>query len=339
MALNIIKNYLTNNRCYQSGTTCNKIGIQIHTIGTGQGTAQSVADYWNQPSVSACVHYVCDADTPGKVLHLLPETIRAWADAGWGNNNLITIEICESDYIRYTNGASYVVTNEELFKADIMRGYNTAIMLCAKICKDRGWNPTAKLPNGMYLISSHNEGRLAGLSSAHVDPDHVWSRFGLTMDGLRKAVKNYMDTGSFVSDTLYRIRKDWDKPFTQTGAYKSLNEAKKACKPGYSVYDASGKEVYYSPVFSKKKKYRMDLSMALRKEPKANAEYVKFDDIPAAKQKYFKKGKNGEALIKKGTVDKCYGEIKVGTRGIYMKVLRGWILAQLNGKDRVTEVK
>ena len=189
MALNIIKNYLTNNRCYQSGTTCNKIGIQIHTIGTGQGTAQSVADYWNQPSVSACVHYVCDADTPGKVLHLLPETIRAWADAGWGNNNLITIEICESDYIRYTNGASYVVTNEELFKADIMRGYNTAIMLCAKICKDRGWNPTAKLPNGMYLISSHNEGRLAGLSSAHVDPDHVWSRFGLTMDGFEKLLK------------------------------------------------------------------------------------------------------------------------------------------------------
>ena len=145
MALNIIKNYLTNNRCYQTGTTCNKIGIQIHTIGTGQGTAQSVADYWNQSAVSACVHYVCDADTPGKVLQLLPETIRSWADAGWGNNNLITIEICESDYIRYTNGASYVVTNEELFKTDIMRGYNTAIMLCAKICKDRGWNPTAKL--------------------------------------------------------------------------------------------------------------------------------------------------------------------------------------------------
>lgn len=141
------------------------------------------------------------------------------------------------------------------------------------------------------------------------------------------------------SDTLYRIRKDWDKPFTQTGAYKSLKEAKKACEPGYSVYDANGKEVYYSPVFSKKKRYKMNLSMALRKEPKANAEYVMFKDIPAAKQKYFKEGKNGEALIKKGTVDKCYGEKKVGTRGIYMKVLRGWILAQLNEKDRVTKVK
>ena len=176
--LNVKKNYLTNNRCYQKGITCAKIGIQIHTIGCAQGTAQSVADYWNQPAVSACVHYVCDADVPGNVLQLLPEAYRSWADAGWGNNNLISIEICESDYISYTGGANYDVNNEEKFKADILRGYNTAILLCAKICKERGWEPLVKLSNGMYLISSHNEGRLAGLSSAHVDPDHVWGRFG-----------------------------------------------------------------------------------------------------------------------------------------------------------------
>ena len=126
--LNIKKNYLTNNRCYQRGDTCTKIGIQIHTIGTGQGTAQSVADYWNQSAVSACVHYVCDADVPGNVLQLLPETYRSWADAGWGNNNLISIEICESDYISYTGGANYDVNKEEKFKTDIQRGYNTAIM-------------------------------------------------------------------------------------------------------------------------------------------------------------------------------------------------------------------
>ena len=71
MTLNIKKNYLTRNRCYQTGTRCKKIGIQLHTIGTGQGTAQSVADYWNQGAVSACVHYVVDCDTPGKVLQLL----------------------------------------------------------------------------------------------------------------------------------------------------------------------------------------------------------------------------------------------------------------------------
>ena len=190
--LTVKKNYLTNNRCYQRGETCEKIGIQIHTIGTGQGTAASVAAYWNQPAVSACVHYVCDADVPGYVLQLLPETYRSWADAAWGNNNLISIEICESDHISYTGGANYIIKNEAGFKADILRGYHTTVQLCAKICKERGWNPLTKLGNGMPLISSHNEGRLAGLSSGHVDPDHVWSRLGLTMDGFRKDVKAAM---------------------------------------------------------------------------------------------------------------------------------------------------
>ena len=77
MGLNIEKNYLTENRCYQTGAVCEKIGVQIHTIGTGQGTAQAVADYWNQGAVSACVHYCVDADIPGKVLQFLPENIRS----------------------------------------------------------------------------------------------------------------------------------------------------------------------------------------------------------------------------------------------------------------------
>ena len=186
--MKIIKNYLTKNRCYITGAKRTPIGIQIHTIGTGQGTAQSVADYWNQSAVSACVTYCVDADTPGKVLQFLPEWMRSWADAGWGNNNLITIEICESDYIRYTGGANYDVLDTSRCKADILRGYHTAVELCADICGRYGWNPKAKLKNGMHLISSHREGNLAGLSSNHGDPDHIWKRFGLTMDGFRKDV-------------------------------------------------------------------------------------------------------------------------------------------------------
>lgn len=332
--LNIKKNYLTNNRCYQKGVTCAKIGIQIHTIGCAQGTAQSVADYWNQSVVSACVHYVCDADVPGNVLQLLPEEIRSWADAGWGNNNLISIEICESDYISYTSGANYDVNNEEKFKADILRGYNTAVLLCAKICKERGWNPLAKLGNGMYLISSHNEGRLAGLSSAHVDPDHVWSHFNLTMDGFRKAVKAAMNS----EGGPYYVRKAWDRADTQIGSYTYLDNAKKVCRSGYHVYDVNGQLIYSPPVFQKGLHYRMQTDLALRTEPKASAALVQYDAIPAAKQRYFKRGGSGEAIIKKGTVDKCLKEYQVGSRGVYMKITRGWILAQYRGKNRVAKV-
>ena len=194
MGLNIEKNYLTENRCYQTGAVCEKIGVQIHTIGTGQGTAQAVADYWNQGAVSACVHYCVDADIPGKVLQFLPENIRSWADAGWGNNHLITVEICESDYISYSGGANYSMINSDKARTDIMRGYRTAAELCVYICERYGWNPQAKLGNGMYVISSHAEGAAAGLSSNHADPAHIWSRFGLSMDGFRTDVAKMMRT-------------------------------------------------------------------------------------------------------------------------------------------------
>lgn len=334
--LKIKTNYLTNNDCYRYAQICNKMGIQIHTIGTAQGTAASVASYWNQPEVEACVHYICDADVPGNVLQLLPETYRSWADAGWGNNNLITIEICESDYICYTGGASYTVQNAAKFQADILRGYNTAVQLCAKICKERGWDPLAKLSNGMHLISSHNEGRLAGLSSAHVDPDHVWGRFGLTMSGFRKDVKAAMNGGQ--NAQLYYVRKTWEDKTTQTGAYKSLEGAKAALKPGYSVFDSSGKKVAGMAVFAPGKKYQMLRDLELRKEPRGRGEKVLFSEIPASRRKYFKKGKSGEALIKKGTKDKCLEEYQVGTRGVYMRITRGWILAQYQGRDRVKKV-
>lgn len=331
--LHIKQNYLTNNLCYQRGVTCTKIGIQIHTIGCAQGTAGEVAKYWNQDTIPACVHYICDADVPGNVLQFLPETYRSWADAGWGNNNLISIEICESDYISYTSGANYDVKNEAGFKADILRGYNTAVLLCAKICKERDWDPLAVLDNGMYLISSHNEGRLAGLSSAHVDPDHVWGRFNLTMDGFRKAVKAAMNS----EGGPYYVRKTFSNKESQIGSYTHLENAKKACRSGYHVYDANGKLIYSPPVFQQGARYRMAVSMAVRKEPSASSALVEYDSIPAAKRKFFKKGGSGEAIIKKGTVDKCMDERQIGSRGTYMRISRGWILAEYKGK-RVEKV-
>lgn len=247
MALNIIKNYLKNNRCYQKAQKRKQIGIQLHTIGTGQGTAKSVADYWNQYAIAACVTYIVDCDTPGKVLQCLPEDYYSWADSGYGNKNLITFEICESDYIKYTGGANYKILDAAKFKADIMRGYNTAVELCADICKRYGWNPQAKLPSGLYLISSHDEGRRAGLSSAHVDPTHIWDRFGLTMDGFRKDVASAM-AGTVIAQPetakLYRVRKTWTDVASQLNAYEVLENAKNGCLPGYTVYDENGVAVY-----------------------------------------------------------------------------------------------
>lgn len=44
--------------------------------------------------------------------------------------------------------------------------------------------------------------------------------------------------------TLYRVRKSWHDASSQIGAYTNLDNAKKACKSGYSVFDADGNVVY-----------------------------------------------------------------------------------------------
>lgn len=44
-------------------------------------------------------------------------------------------------------------------------------------------------------------------------------------------------------DELYRVRKSWDDVGSQLGAFSILDNAKKACKPGYSVYDSKGNVV------------------------------------------------------------------------------------------------
>ena len=54
--------------------------------------------------------------------------------------------------------------------------------------------------------------------------------------GLKK--KTTTNTG------LYRVRKSWKDAASQIGAYKSLDNAKKACKSGYSVFDEKGNVVY-----------------------------------------------------------------------------------------------
>ena len=245
--LNIIQYPLKNNRCYRQYAKRTPIGIQVHSIGCAQGTGKVLADSWNNSSISAFVTYIVDADEPGRVYQCGPEDMYTWADAGYGNRNLITMEICESDFMKYTGGANYRVTDEAKFKVDVTRGYDTAVLLCADICKRHKWDPLAKLPSGLYLISSHDEGRIAGLSSAHVDTSHLWPNISRSMDTFRHDVVKAMDDKYEPSEgpaKYYRVRKSWNDPDSQLGAFFELENAKEACPYLYCVYDWNGKQVY-----------------------------------------------------------------------------------------------
>lgn len=58
----------------------------------------------------------------------------------------------------------------------------------------------------------------------------------------------------------YRIREAWDKPQTQKGAYKVLENAIKDCPEGYSVFDWNGNAVY--PVGYSLEEFVMDIQKA-----------------------------------------------------------------------------
>lgn len=69
-----------------------------------------------------------------------------------------------------------------------------------------------------------------------------WKRFKeLISEGSAASSK---DDTPVVIEKYYRVRKAWTDSKSQLGAYKSLDNAKKNCPEGYTVYDWNGKTVY-----------------------------------------------------------------------------------------------
>ena len=69
-----------------------------------------------------------------------------------------------------------------------------------------------------------------------------WARFKNLIAGATSATETTKPTTTV--DKYYRVRKTWKDYKSQIGAYKNLENAKKNCKAGYSVFDCNGKTVY-----------------------------------------------------------------------------------------------
>lgn len=216
--MEVIKQYLTKNDCYNSGRTIQITHMQLHSIGTPQPRAESLMSYWNQPGIEQMVHALVQYEPKQAVYEIMEPNKRSWADAGFGNNHAYTVEMMEPDTIRYTSGASYTDLNPAKTKAHVLGTYQVAVEYFAKKCKEFGLDPMAT-KDGVPVVFSHNEGNLLGVSSAHGDPEHLWKAYGLTMDQFRRDVKAAMGGGRkknkdgtytvVAGDTLYSIAKEF----------------------------------------------------------------------------------------------------------------------------------
>ena len=188
--MEIRESFAKKNRCYTNGARITVKGLMLHSVGCPQPDAAVFVKNWNSPTAGVCVHAVLGVD--GTVYQLLPWNVKAWhcgsGSRGSGNNTHIGVEMTEPATIKYTGGSSFTDTNPAETKKFVQATYKHAVDLFAYLCKAHDLNPLAD-----GVIISHSEGHKRGIASNHGDVEHIWSKYGLSMDQFRNAVKAVMD--------------------------------------------------------------------------------------------------------------------------------------------------
>ncbi len=216
------------------------IGVTVHNtdwITVASGTTP--AEQYTRATVNnnmrdVRVHYYVDNVCAWQNL---PHSLSGWHAAdgsGNGNRRTIAIECIMSSAYNSTdkksedNCAKLAAALLKQYGLDISHLYTHTHWLNVR----DGRNGTIDQLNTMY-----NRYKMC---PAYILPH--WATF-------KAKVQSYLNAGTSTisapsTKQLYRVRKSWADAKTQLGAYSSLENAKKACKVGYYVFDANGKVVY-----------------------------------------------------------------------------------------------
>lgn len=240
----------TGNRRYPLAPYLKPQGIVVHSIGVTQPDAEVLRRFWQDDRSPYVVHYMVD---DVKILHTFPDNKQCWHVGSPGNAKWLGVEVGETNWIQSKNikigtGGGFTIKDYGKAVAYTEAAYRNVVWLCAVKCKEYGWDP-------FTAVWTHYEISRQRLSNTdHIDPQHIWDGLGMGLNllQLRRDVAKQM--GLTVSapapvpahskDELYRIRKSWADAGSQIGAYKNLEYAIAACKPGYAVYDTAGRQVH-----------------------------------------------------------------------------------------------
>ena len=249
----IIKQFATLNECYIKNSPLIVQGLMLHSVGVQQPSAKVFARNWNtfRPNgVQVCVHEFIDANT-GDSYQILPFDRQAWHCAGAMNRTHISIEMCESETIRYTR--TPYSTNPTKARAQAAIAYNAAVNRFAELCVKFKLDPLAP-----GVVVGHQEAYKLGKASDHGDPEMYWRAINApyTMSGFRKDVKAKVDilkgitttiTPVVVSNTVFEKGKKYNFPITMRG-YTSAAEALALKSTGYTLYQPGDYYIYSKTV-------------------------------------------------------------------------------------------
>ena len=277
------------------------IGVTVHntdwiTVASGttpaeQYTRATVNNNMNDVRVHYYVDNVCAWQN-------LPHSLSGWHAAdgsGNGNRRTIAIECIMSSAYNVTDKKSE--DNCARLAAALLKKYNLDIN---HLFTHTHWLNVRDGKSGTvdYLNTAKNPYKTCPL---YILPH--WSAF-------KAKVQKYLTDAKPTVKNIYRIRKSWADAKSQIGAYSSLENAKKACKTGYSVFDANGVNIYTSKTTASAVPFKIKVAISdlnIRKGPGTNY----------ARTKYIPVGVYTIIEVQSGTgSDKGWGRLKSGA---------GWI--------------
>lgn len=136
---------------------------------------------------------------------------------------------------------------------------NNRNSICVEMCVNAGYNYEQAFLNTVDVVKQLMQmlGIPAERVYQHYDicnkncPSQIrahgdWTRFKQLIGA---AATDFTPSADPVIDELYRVRKSWAEPSSQTNAFYNLDNAINDANahPGYTVYDWNGKAVYTSP--------------------------------------------------------------------------------------------
>lgn len=216
------------------------IGVTIHNtdwISTASGTTP--AEQYTRATVNGNmndvrVHYYVDNTCSWQNLPLALSGWHAADGSGNGNRRTIAIECIMSS--AYNSKDQKSEDNCAKLAAALLKKYNLSI---DHLYTHTHWLNVRDGKSGSvdYLNTAKNPYKMCPL---YILPH--WSAF-------KAKVQSYMNSSASASTNtstkqFYRVRKSWSDAKSQIGAFASLENAKKACKSGYSVFDSNGTVVY-----------------------------------------------------------------------------------------------
>ena len=217
------------------------IGVTVHnTDWISVASRTTPAEQYTRATVNGNmkdvrVHYYVDNTCAWQNL---PLSLSGWHAAdgnGNGNRRTIAIECIMSS--AYNDRDKKSEDNCARLAAALLKKYNLDIN---HLFTHTHWLNVKDGKSGSvdYLNTARNSYKMCPL---YILPH--WTEF-------KKKVQGYMSSATTPTPSaptakqLYRVRKSWSDAKSQIGAFSSLENAKKACKAGYAVFNSSGKQVY-----------------------------------------------------------------------------------------------